>query len=50
VIIYNDIIDVCIDNRRCIVNRLGEKQGADLWLYARDGKLAFSDLKVNPIK
>ena len=46
IIMKNDIIDVCIDNRRCIVNRLSEKKGGFLWFFARQGKLKFSNIKV----
>src|ERR1700730_3893234 len=31
IIMKDDIIDVCIDNRRCIVNRTIEQKGDYLW-------------------
>lgn len=46
----DDIIDVCINNRRCIVNRMIEHKGNQLWLYVKHGKVEFSSLKVNSIK
>jgi sucrose-6-phosphate hydrolase SacC (GH32 family) len=49
IILKNDIIDVCIDNKRCIVNRLPEKKGDCIWLYARQGKVKFKNIKVFPL-
>ncbi len=49
IIMKNDIIDVCIDNRRCIVNRLPEQKGSFLWLYAKHGNVKFKSIKVSPI-
>jgi sucrose-6-phosphate hydrolase SacC (GH32 family) len=49
IIIKDDIIDACIDGRRCIVNRLGEKNGKFLWLYARQGKVKFENIKIFPL-
>jgi len=49
IIMKNDIIDVCIDNRRCIVNRLPEQKGDFLWLYAKHGYVKFKSIIVSPI-
>lgn len=49
-ILKHDIIDVCVDNRRCIVNRTPEQKGSFLWLYAKHGKVKFKSIKVYPIK
>lgn len=49
IVMKGDIIDVCVDNRRCIVNRLPEKKGSQLWFFARNGKLRFENIKVCPI-
>lgn len=49
IIMKNDIIDVCVDNRRCIVNRLVEKKGSFVWLYAKQGKVKFKNIKVYPL-
>lgn len=49
-ILKDDLIDVCIDNRRCIVNRLPEKQGARLWLYAKNGTVRFKNMRVCPLQ
>ena len=49
IVMKGDIIDLCVDNRRCIVNRLPEKKGSQLWFFARNGKLRFENIKVCPI-
>jgi beta-fructofuranosidase len=49
IIMKDDIIDVCIDNRRCIVNRLPEQKGDMLWLYAKHGKVRFKKIGVAPL-
>jgi len=49
IIMKDDIIDVCINQQRCIVNRLPEKRGNTLWFYAKQGKVTFKAIKVYPI-
>ncbi|MEJ7738637.1 MAG: family 43 glycosylhydrolase [Chitinophagaceae bacterium] len=49
IIMKNDIIDVCIDNRRCIVNRLPEQKGSMLWLFAKHGYVKFKSIKISPL-
>jgi hypothetical protein len=46
IVLKGDIIDVCIDNKRCVVNRLTERNGSRLWFYAKHGKVRFSSLKI----
>ncbi len=48
-ILKDDIIDVCIDNRRCIVNRTPEQKGSFLWFYTKHGKVNFKSIKVSPL-
>lgn len=49
IVMKDDIIDVCIDGKRCMVNRMPESKGEYLWLYARQGIVKFSNIKVFPI-
>jgi hypothetical protein len=49
VIMKDDIIDVCIDNRRCIANRTPEYNGNFLWLYAKHGYVKFRSVTIAPI-
>jgi beta-fructofuranosidase len=50
IIMKGDIIDVCIGNRRCIVDRLYEQKGSWFGLYAKHGAVAFSNLTIAPLK
>lgn len=50
IIIKGDIIDVCIGNRRCIVNRLNGQRGSQLWFYAKHGTAAFRSITVAPLE
>ena len=49
IILKDDIMDVCIDNRRCIVNRTPEQKGSFLWFYAKHGKVIFNKVKIAPL-
>jgi beta-fructofuranosidase len=46
IIVKDDIIDVSIDNKRCIVNRTPEQKGDFLWFYAKHGEVKFKSVKV----
>jgi beta-fructofuranosidase len=50
IVMKGDIIDVCIGDKRCIVNRLYEQKGTVLGLFARHGKVAYSSIKIRPLK
>jgi hypothetical protein len=41
IILKDDIIDVCIDGRRTLVDRCPERQGETMLLYGQDGEVAF---------
>jgi len=49
IILQNDIIDVCIGGKRCIVNRTPEQKGNLFWVYAKHGKVKFRSIKVSPL-
>ncbi|MDR0796523.1 MAG: family 43 glycosylhydrolase, partial [Tannerella sp.] len=49
IVMKEDIIDVSINNERCIVNRLPEKKGGCLWFFVRNGNAKFSNIKVYPL-
>lgn len=49
IIVNGDIIDVSIGGKRTIVNRLYEKKGNALWLFASHGKLRIRDLNIMPL-
>ena len=50
IIMKDDIIDVCVDGRRCIVNRLPERKGAYLWFYAKQGDVRFKNIQISPLR
>jgi len=50
IILKGDIIDVCIDNRRCIVNRCPELRGDRLFFFAHNSEVTFSDIEIRPLK
>lgn len=50
IVMKDDIIDVCVDNRRCIVNRLPERKGSFVWLFARQGEVKFRHIRICPLK
>jgi hypothetical protein len=50
IIMKDDIIDACVGDRRCIVNRLPEQKGNFLWLYVKHGYVKFKSMVVSPIE
>lgn len=49
-ILKDDIIDIEIDKRRCIVNRTVEQKGDMMWFYAKHGQVKFKSITVQPLK
>ena len=49
IVLYEDLIDVCVDGRRCIVNRCPDRQGDRLFLFAHAGSVTVTDLKIEPL-
>lgn len=49
VILWEDIIDVCIAGRRTIVNRCPERDGERLLLYARNADVTWEGIEIQPI-
>ncbi|MEJ7560603.1 MAG: hypothetical protein WKF66_19995 [Pedobacter sp.] len=50
IIVKDDIIDVSIDDKRCIINRTPEQKGGFLWFYAKHGAVNYTNVKISPIK
>jgi len=46
----NRIIDVCIDNRRTIINRVRSMEGNLLFFFAQNGNVQFENIEVRPLK
>ena len=49
VISKDDIIDVCINNQRTLVNRVREVDGDKLFFFAKDDKVTFESIEVKPL-
>lgn len=49
IVMKDDIIDACIDNRRCIVNRLPDQNGSYLWFYSKGGTVSFSNVQISAL-
>jgi len=46
IIMKDDIIDVCIAGRRCILNRCPEQKGTTLVCFARNGMVHFNNMLI----
>ncbi len=49
VVLKDDLIDVCIDQRRCIINRCPELHGDRLFFYAHNATVVFDAIVVRPL-
>ena len=49
IILKDDLIDVCINDRRCIINRCPEIDGDRLAFFCRDGRVQFDEIAVRPL-
>ncbi|MFH1706962.1 MAG: hypothetical protein ABIF71_03475 [Planctomycetota bacterium] len=45
----NDIIDVCVNNDQCLINRLHQLTGDSLFLFAENGAVMFEDVRIAPL-
>jgi beta-fructofuranosidase len=50
IIVMDDIIDVSVGHKRCVVNRTPEQKGSFLWFYAKHGEVKFKSVKVSLLK
>lgn len=49
IILKDDLIDVCIDQRRCLINRCPELHGDRLFFFALNAAVTFDALEVRPL-
>jgi beta-fructofuranosidase len=49
IVLHDEIIDVCIDGRCCIVNRCPERRGDRLFFFAQDTGVVFEQVEVRPL-
>lgn len=50
VVMKDDMIDVSVDGKRCIDNRLYQKKGNYTGFFAKHGKLRFNSIKIAPLQ
>ncbi|MGB9597673.1 MAG: hypothetical protein ACPL7B_15425, partial [Candidatus Poribacteria bacterium] len=49
VIAKDDIIDICVNNQRTLVNRVKEIDGDMLFFFAKDDKVIFKSVEIRPL-
>lgn len=49
VIVKGEFIDVCLNSERCIINRLPEQRGANLFFFLKNGHAVIKNIKVQEI-
>jgi hypothetical protein len=49
IILKDDILDVCIDRRRCLINRGPEQRGDCIIFYCQNGAVTFDQIQVRPL-
>lgn len=49
IILKDDIIDVCIDNRRCLINRCPERNGNHLYFFAHNAVVTMDEIEIRPL-
>jgi hypothetical protein len=49
VILKDDIVDVCIDERRCLIDRCPELRGERLFFFCQNGQVSFDSVEVRPL-
>lgn len=50
IVVMDDIIDVYINNERCIINRLAEQKGENIFFFVKNGQAEFKDIKLYEIR
>jgi len=50
IVMKGDIIDVSVDGKRCVVNRLPEQKGDALMFFAKHGQVVFDHITIAPLK
>ena len=43
------IVDVCIDGRRCLIDRCPELKGERLFFFCQNGQVRFESIRVRPL-
>jgi len=46
IILKDDIIDVCLDQRRCLIDRCPERTGSRLFFFCHNGEVTFRSIQI----
>ena len=49
IVMKDDIVDVCIDNRRTIIKRCPNLQGNRLFFFAQNSEVTFDSIEIRPL-
>lgn len=49
IILYDDIVDLCLDDRACLINRVPAAKGDQLVITCRDGSVTVEEIEVCPL-
>lgn len=49
IILKDDLIDVCLNERHCLINRCPEQHGDRLSFFCHTGSIAFENLTIRPL-
>ena len=49
IILKDDFIDVCVDDRRCLIDRCPELHGEALFFFCQNGAVVFDSIVIAPI-
>jgi hypothetical protein len=49
ILAHGSIVDVCIDGRRCLLDRCPARQGDHLYFYAQNAALTLQQVSVRPL-
>ena len=49
IVVKNDLVDVCIDNRRTIIKRCPNLPGNRLFLFAQNSEVTFDSIDIRPL-
>lgn len=50
VIVNGEFFDVSVNNKRCVLNRLPEQKGKNLFFYVKNGNAVIRDIQIQEIK
>lgn len=50
IIVYGEFYDVSVNNKRCVLNRLPEQKGNNLFFYVKNGNAVIRDIKIQKIE